>query len=126
LIPTKIATLASNVDLAGTVTSPISSLGKVEDMQTLEDSSIDFYSMLRSVTQQKRQAELQEALNTSALTSTPPPPDPNAIEPVMELVSSPTMLKDRQMTDVPKLPSAKPRTVVIVGPPESDGSVPTQ
>jgi phospholipid-binding lipoprotein MlaA len=126
LIPTKIATLASNVDLAGTVTSPISSLGKVEDMQTLEDSSIDFYSMLRSVTDQKRQAELQEALDTSALTSTPPPPDPNAIEPVMELVSSPTMLKSRQMTDVPKLPAARPRTVVIVGPPQSDGSTPAQ
>jgi phospholipid-binding lipoprotein MlaA len=120
LIPAKAATLASNVNLAGTVTSPLASLSKAEDMETLEDSSLDFYSMLRSVTDQKRQAELQEALNTSALTSTPPPPDPNAIEPVMELVSSPTMLKSRQYTDVPKLPSARPRSVVIVGPPAAD------
>jgi phospholipid-binding lipoprotein MlaA len=126
LIPAKAATLVSHVDLAGTVASPLSNLSKAEDMETLEDSSIDFYSMLRSVTDQKRQAELQEALNTSALTSTPPPPDPNAIEPVMELVSSPTMLKRTQITNVPKLPAAKPRTVVIVGPPQSDGSAPAQ
>jgi len=126
LIPAKAATLASHVDLAGTVTSPLTNLSKAEDMETLEDSSLDFYSMLRSVTDQKRQAELQEALNTSALTSTPPPPDPNAIEPVMELVSSPTMLKSRQFTDVPKLPSARPRTVVIVGPPAPDKDAPAQ
>ena len=126
LIPAKAATLASHVDLAGTVASPLTNLGKAEDMETLEDSSVDFYSMLRSVTDQKRQAELQEALNTSALTSTPPPPDPNAVEPVMELVSSPTMLKSHQMTDVPKLPSTRSRTVVIVGPPQSDGPAPAQ
>jgi phospholipid-binding lipoprotein MlaA len=126
LIPTKIATLASRVDLAGTVTSPLSNLSKAEDMQTLEDSSIDFYSMLRSVTDQKRQAELQEALNTSALTSTPPPPDPNAIEPVMTLVSSPTMLENQRVTNVPKLPSGTARggTVVIVGPPASAEATP--
>jgi phospholipid-binding lipoprotein MlaA len=120
LMPTKIATLASQVDLAGTVASPLANLSKAEDMQTLEESSVDFYSMLRSVTDQKRQAELQEALDTSALTSTPPPPDPNAIEPVMTLVSSPTMLQSRQMTDVPKMQPAKSRTVVIVGPPTTD------
>ena len=121
LYPTKFATLASRVDMAGSVASPLTNLSKAEDMQTLEDSSVDFYSMLRSVTDQKRQAELQEALDTSALTSTPPPPDPNAIEPVMTLVSSPTMLQNRQMTDVPKTRPAKPRTVVIVGAPSADG-----
>ena len=121
LYPTKFATLASRVDMAGSVASPLTNLSKAEDMQTLEDSSVDFYSMLRSVTDQKRQAELQEALDTSALTSTPPPPDPNAIEPVMMLVSSPTMLQSRQMTDVPKMRPAKPRTVVIVGAPSADG-----
>jgi phospholipid-binding lipoprotein MlaA len=124
LIPTKVATLASRVDLAGTVTSPLTNLSKAEDMKTLEESSVDFYSMLRSVTDQKRQAELQEALDTSALTSTPPPPDPNAIEPVMTLVSSPTMLQSRQMTDVPKMSVPKQRTVVIVGPPSADTATP--
>ncbi|MFT3731981.1 MAG: VacJ family lipoprotein [Hyphomicrobium sp.] len=118
LIPTKFATLASRVDLAGTVSSPLSNLSKAEDMKTLEDSSIDFYSMLRSVSQQKRQAELQEALDTSALTSTPPPPDPNAIEPVTELVSSPMMLEKRQVTDVPKMTRTAERgSLVVVGPP---------
>lgn len=120
LVPTKIASLASQVDLAGTVASPLTNLSKAEDMQTLEDSSVDFYSMLRSVTDQKRQAELQEALDTSALTSTPPPPDPNAIEPVMTIVSSPTMLESRRMTDVPKMQAPKLRTVVIVGPPSAE------
>jgi phospholipid-binding lipoprotein MlaA len=124
LIPTKVATLASRVDLAGTVTSPLTNLSKAEHMETLEESSVDFYSMLRSVTDQKRQAELQEALDTSALTSTPPPPDPNAIEPVMTLVSSPTMLQSRQMTDVPKMRVPQQRTVVIVGPPSADTATP--
>ena len=118
LIPTRFATLASRVDLAGTVTSPLSNLSKAEDMKTLEESSIDFYSMLRSVSQQKRQAELDEALNTSALTGTPKVSDPNAIEPVTELVSSPTMLEKRQYTDVPKMTRTADR-VVIVGPPKA-------
>jgi phospholipid-binding lipoprotein MlaA len=120
LIPTKIATLTSQIDLAGTVTSPLSNLSKAEDMKTLEESSIDFYSMLRSVTEQKRQAELQEALDTSALTGTPPVPDPNAIEPVTTIVSSPTLLEKRQITDVPKMASAATShgsSLVIVGPP---------
>jgi phospholipid-binding lipoprotein MlaA len=88
-------------------------------MQTLEESSIDFYSMLRSVTDQKRQAELQEALDTSALTSAPPPPDPNAIEPVTTLVSSPTVLEERRITDVPRRQTqlGQGGTIVIIGPP---------
>ncbi len=120
LIPSRYATLASHVDLAGTVTSPLTNLSKAEDMKTLEESSIDFYSMLKSVSQQKRQAELDEALNTSALTGTPPVPDPNAIVPVTELVSSPTMLEKRNMTDVPKMASTTGDhggSLVIVGPP---------
>jgi phospholipid-binding lipoprotein MlaA len=119
LIPTRFATLASQVDLAGTVTSPLSNLSKAEDMKTLEESSIDFYSMLKSVSQQKRQAELDEALNTSALTGTPPVPDPNAIVPVTELVSSPMMLEKRNVTDVPKMANAVVNhgSLVVVGPP---------
>lgn len=127
LIPTKFATLASRVDLAGTVTSPLSNLSKAEDMKTLEDSSIDFYSMLRSVSQQKRQAELDEALNTSALTGTPPVRDPNAIEPTTELVSSPMMLEDRRVTDVPKMTrTADRRPFVIVGAPTAVQASPAE
>lgn len=107
------------VDVAGTVTSPLSNLGKAGDMQDLEESSIDFYSMLRSVTAQKRQAELQEALETSALTGTPPISSPNTISPVTEIASSPTLLERQNITEVPKSPGTAEwsRTFVIVGAP---------
>ena len=36
-------------------------------MAELEDSSVDFYSMLRSVVSQKRQAELDEAASNERL-----------------------------------------------------------
>lgn len=107
------------VDLADPITGSLSNLSKAQDMQSLEESSVDFYSMLRSVSDQKRQAELQEALDTSALTSTPAQPDPNAIEPITTLVSSPMMLEERHFTDVPK--SARTdrpeRTMVVIWPP---------
>ncbi|WP_291166315.1 VacJ family lipoprotein [Hyphomicrobium sp.] len=106
------------VGVAGSVSSPLTNLSKAQDMETLEDSSLDFYTMLRSVTDQKRQAELQEALDTSALTSTPPPPDPNAIEPVTVLVSSPTMLEVRRVVDASKPASPDTGTMVIIGPPK--------
>lgn len=102
------------VDVAGTVTTPLTNLSKAQDMETLEDSSVDFYSMLRSVTDQKRQAELQEALITSALTGTPQPPDPNAIEPVMVLASSPTMLELQRARSVSPETAG---TIVVIGPP---------
>jgi phospholipid-binding lipoprotein MlaA len=49
--------------------SSFSKLDKVGDMETLEDSSIDFYIMVQSVVTQKRQAELKEALATSGWTA---------------------------------------------------------
>jgi phospholipid-binding lipoprotein MlaA len=90
--------------------------------------------MLRSVTDQKRQAELQEALNTSALTGAPVPPDPDAIEPVMVLVSSPTMLEKRQplpatvMANTPTTSSYAQRdgTVVVIGPPSPASPSPAE
>jgi phospholipid-binding lipoprotein MlaA len=125
LVPVQYASMANVVGTAGTVTSPLTKLSKAEDMQTLEESSIDFYTMLKSVTDQKRQAELQEALKTSALTGEPVPPDPNAIEPVTVLVSSPTMLPQRQPANAtveataPVVSSYTQRggTVVVIGPP---------
>lgn len=107
------------VDIAGTVTSPLSNLSKAGDMQDLEESSIDFYSMLRSVTDQKRQAELQEALETSALTGTPIAPDPDSIEPVTEIVSSPTLLNKRNTTNIPKKDDSAGRggSFVVIGAP---------
>jgi phospholipid-binding lipoprotein MlaA len=64
-LPTQVATTADNLTVAGSIASPFTKLGQVEQMEALEDSSLDFYTMLRSVVAQKRQAELQEALETS-------------------------------------------------------------
>jgi hypothetical protein len=69
LLPTQIASAANNITVAGTIASPFTKLDDVGDMQELEASSVDFYTMLRSVVDQKRQAELQEALAQSAWTS---------------------------------------------------------
>jgi len=91
LLPTKMATVVREVNLAGSMTDPLTNISKAGDMQNLEESSLDFYSMLRSVTSQKRQAELQEARDTSALTSASQPLDANAVEPATQIASSPTM-----------------------------------
>lgn len=69
LLPTHIATAANNLSVAGSVASPFTKLDQADQMAELEDSSIDFYSMLRSVVNQKRQAELDEALQTSGWTN---------------------------------------------------------
>jgi phospholipid-binding lipoprotein MlaA len=69
LVPTQYATAANKLTVAGSVASPITSLSKAGDMKELEESSIDFYSMLRSVANQKRQAELQEAVDSSGWTA---------------------------------------------------------
>jgi phospholipid-binding lipoprotein MlaA len=68
-LPTQIASAANNITVAGTIASPFTKLDDVGDMQVLEASSVDFYAMLRSVVDQKRQAELQEALQTSGWTA---------------------------------------------------------
>ena len=71
MLPASAATATSHVGAVGTVTSPVASLSKVEQMQELELSSLDFYSMLRSVVEQKRQAELRAALRESPLSGLP-------------------------------------------------------
>jgi phospholipid-binding lipoprotein MlaA len=113
------ATVAGHVSTAGTVLGPLSDLRKVGDMETLEEGSLDFYSMLRSVADQKRQAELQEALQTSALTAPPMPPDPNAIEPVMVLTASPAWSEKPPPLASAKPEVAAPQTRVIIGVPAS-------
>jgi phospholipid-binding lipoprotein MlaA len=69
LLPTHVATTANNLSVVGTVASPLTKLDQVDQMADLEDSSIDFYSMLRSVVSQKRQAELDEAVQASGWTA---------------------------------------------------------
>lgn len=89
LLPTRFATAVNNVSVAGTVTTPMTKLGEAGQLEQLEDSSIDPYTMLRSVVQQKRQAELQEALETSAWTS-----GRYGTEPSSDTVSTATLLKN--------------------------------
>jgi phospholipid-binding lipoprotein MlaA len=88
LLPTQIASAANNITVAGTIASPFTKLDDVDNMKQLEDSSLDFYTMLRSVVDQKRQAELQEALAQSAWTAagraslrTATSPQPTALSP---------------------------------------------
>jgi phospholipid-binding lipoprotein MlaA len=71
LVPTQYAAAANNLTVAGSVASPFTTLSQAGEMKELEESSIDFYSMLRSVASQKRQAELQEALDTSGWIASP-------------------------------------------------------
>ena len=71
VLPAQIAATVNNLTVVGTVASPFTKLGQADQMQELEEGSIDFYSMLRSVVYQKRQAELQEALETSGWTAHP-------------------------------------------------------
>src|SRR5215475_3341578 len=80
ILPTATATAASHVGAVGTVGSPVASLSKVEQMQELELSSLDFYAMLRSVVEQKRQAELRAALRESPLSALPGLEDRSGVE----------------------------------------------
>jgi phospholipid-binding lipoprotein MlaA len=69
VLPTHIAAAANNLTVAGSVASPFTKLDQANQMAVLEDGSIDFYSMLRSVVNQKRQAELDEAVQRSGWTT---------------------------------------------------------
>jgi ABC-type transporter lipoprotein component MlaA len=69
LVPSQYASAANNLSVVGTVATPITKLDEVAQLQDLEESSLDFYTMLRSVVEQKRQAELQEAIQTSGWTA---------------------------------------------------------
>ena len=119
LYPARFAATAENVTTTGAILTPVSDLSKVQDMEALEQSSLDFYTMLRSVADQKRQADLREALETSALTAPPVPADPNAIEPVMVLTASPAFAEKPARAAVPMQP---PQTRMIVGTPAIVGN----
>ena len=72
VVPTKFATATSQVNTVDAVGKPVADLGKASTLQEIEASSLDFYAMLRSVSDQKRQAELREALAQSLLTPAAP------------------------------------------------------
>ena len=66
---TQFASAANDLTVAGSIATPFTKLDEVEQMKTLEDGSLDFYTMLRSVVAQKRQAELDEAVARSGWTA---------------------------------------------------------
>src|SRR5262249_9677678 len=66
---TQFACAANHLTVAGSIATPFTKLDEVEQMKKLEDSSLDFYTMLRSVVAQKRQAELDEAVARSGWTA---------------------------------------------------------
>jgi phospholipid-binding lipoprotein MlaA len=66
---TQFASAANDLTMAGSIATPFTKLDEVEQMKALEDSSLDFYSMIRSVVEQKRQAELDDAVARSGWTT---------------------------------------------------------
>jgi len=122
ILPTPTATAASHVGAVGTVASPVASLGKVEQMQELEQSSLDFYSMMRSVVEQKRQAELRAALRESPLSALPGLGDESGAETGSPLISpalsSPAL-------DSPALGSPALQTPDPISPPAQKATPPS-
>jgi hypothetical protein len=66
----ELAETLSQINVVDSIGRPVSGLSKLEMLRELEEGSLDFYSMLRSVSDQKRQAELKEALGQSLLSAT--------------------------------------------------------
>jgi phospholipid-binding lipoprotein MlaA len=118
ILPTSAATLANHVGTVGTIASPVASLGKVEQMEELERSSLDFYAMMRSVLEQKRQAELRSALKESPLSALPGLEDRGADEVggplVSPVLSSPAL-------ESPALPSPALEAPIPARPPPPGG-----
>jgi phospholipid-binding lipoprotein MlaA len=71
MVPAKFASATSQMSTVDAFGKPVAGLGKVELMEELEASSLDFYVMLRSMSDQKRQAELDEAMAQSLITTGP-------------------------------------------------------
>ena len=74
IVPARFATATTQVNTVDAVGKPVADLGKASTLQEIEASSLDFYAMLRSVSDQKRQAELREAVAQSLFY----PPEPAA------------------------------------------------
>jgi phospholipid-binding lipoprotein MlaA len=72
VMPNKLAIFVESVNTVDTYVKPVAGLGKVEMMEELEASSLDFYSMLRSMSQQKREAELRQGRDESLFYWQPP------------------------------------------------------
>lgn len=111
----RFATALNNISNAGSVASPFSGINKVAQLKELEDNSLDFYTMMRSVVEQKREAELQDALSSSAFT-TPLDKLPGAdVQPIMTLGAPPAFAE--ALTDRPvKARPFEPKTADAAAP----------
>ena len=111
----RFAATLNNISNAGSVASPFSGINKVAQLKELEDNSLDFYTMMRSVVEQKREAELQDALSSSAFT-TPLDKLPGAdVQPIMTLGAPPAFAE--AMTDRPlKARPFEPKTAEAAAP----------
>jgi len=121
ILPISAAQAANYVGTVGTVASPIASLSKVEQMEELERSSLDFYAMMRSVMEQKRQAETRDALKESLLSALPgledrsgdkadpPLASPALSSPALESPALPSPATGAPLPAPPPAPSGKPK-----------------
>ena len=110
-LPTKLATLVEQFNTVDSVGKPVAGLSKVEMLEELEASSLDFYAMLRSMSDQKRQAELKQALEQSLLTATPT--EATRLEPGPAAIDA-----GATPGSVGKSAQAKPVSTVVVGEPK--------
>jgi phospholipid-binding lipoprotein MlaA len=70
-VPSKLATATNYARTADAVSTPMAGLGKVGMLEEVEAEALDPYAVVRSMSDQKRQAELQEALSQSLLSGWP-------------------------------------------------------
>lgn len=109
-LPTKLATVVEQFNTVDTFGRPVAGLSKVEMLEELEASSLDFYAMLRSMADQKRQSELQQALKESLLTATPTEATP--------LRPGPAAVDGSEAGGATNVTTVKPKRSVVVGEPK--------
>jgi phospholipid-binding lipoprotein MlaA len=109
VLPTSAGATANYVGTAGTVASPLASLSKVAQMEELERSSLDFYAMMRSVVEQKRQAELRDALRESLWSAVPGLEDRSGDEAGQPLVSPALSSPALEIPPIPPAPAGEPK-----------------
>lgn len=115
-LPTKLATVVEQFNTVDSVGRPVAGLSKVEMLEELEASSLDFYAMLRSMADQKRQSELKQALEQSLLTATPT--EATALKPGPAAIDASTANGGAAGGDGKALVKGKPERAVIVGTPK--------
>ena len=110
-LPTKLATVVEQFNNVDSFGRPVAGLSKVEMLEELEASSLDFYAMLRSMADQKRQAELQQALKESLLTAAPT--EATALQPGPAKVEGGDQGASGKLAE-----TRKPKRAVVVGEPK--------